>query len=93
MPMRGSYVSFLSTNMNEKATMYEHCKALGVPIENHESDLYVPVTEETTRLVASFPFREQVRTFRHNVHETLWYEIPFSYDPYWAHKRSFRIET
>lgn len=71
-----------------KQTMYQHCVALGVPIENHESDLYVPVTEDTRRLVNSYPFHDQVTTFIHQVHRTLWYDIPFSYEPWWKARKA-----
>ena len=63
-------------------TMYQHCVARGIPIENHASDLYIPVTPETNLLVASYPFREQVSAFLHNVHRTMWYDIPFAYEPW-----------
>ena len=34
-------------------------------------------------------------TFRHNVHKTTWYEVPFGFEPFWqeAEAASKRIES
>lgn len=49
--------------------IYEEAKKLGVEIDHHESDLYIPVTPETTVLVVRYKFRCNVTTFTE-------YELP-----------------
>ena len=68
-------------------TVYFDLKALGVPMEHHESDLYVPVTAETAEAVNRWEHRGNVTTFLHQVHKTLWYDIPFCFEPYWEARR------
>jgi hypothetical protein len=64
--------------------IYEEMKRLGVEIDHHESDLYVPVTPETTALVKQYKFRENVKCFRSCIEPRVpWYDIPFAYQPFW----------
>ena len=44
--------------------IYAEVKKLGVEIDHHESDLYIPVTPETTKLVEQYEFKCNVTTFR-----------------------------
>lgn len=64
-------------------TLIETCKALNIPIDNHESDLYIPVTETTQALVEQYEFRSNVKTFKSQIDGQLWYDIPFAYLPFW----------
>jgi hypothetical protein len=66
-------------------TLYEALVQAGVELDNHESDLYCEVTETSRRLVQSYSVHAQM--FMNQVDRSLWYVIPFMYDPWWgAHK-------
>lgn len=43
--------------------IYEEAKKLGVEVDHHESDLYIPVTPETTELIKQYKSRSNVTTF------------------------------
>ena len=43
--------------------IHEEAKKLGVEIAHHESDLYIPVTPETTELIKQYKSRSNVTTF------------------------------
>ena len=49
--------------MDTIENIYEEARKLGVEIDHHESDLYIPVTPETMKLVARYKFRCNVTTF------------------------------
>lgn len=63
-------------------TIYQQMQNLGVEIAHWQSDLYVPVTPETTELVQAYKFRANVSTFRDQITKTRWYDIPFAYDDF-----------
>ena len=65
--------------------IYNEMLALGVKIDHHESDLYVPVTPETTKIVNQYEFKS-VKSFINNIDGKRWYDIPFAYKPYWEKK-------
>jgi hypothetical protein len=61
-------------------TIYEQLKAAGVPLSNHESNLYAKVTPESQRIIG----RVTTATVVHSrIDGELWYDIPFAYDPWW----------
>lgn len=47
----------------EITNIHEEAKKLGVEIDHHESDLYIPVTLETVALVARYKSKCNVTTF------------------------------
>lgn len=62
-------------------TIYEAMKEAGVPIEHHETDLYVPVTPVTRAIISNYEHKKIVSTF---VSEgRFWFDIPFAYTPAW----------
>lgn len=68
-------------------TLYAALVAAGIQIANHESDLYFPITPESTAILARFPLQKgNAKTFRNqappNVGER-WYDVPFAYQPFW----------
>jgi len=71
--------------MNDKS-IYQKMVELGVPISHHFSDLYVPMTVETMRIIDEYEFKTNVRTFTNQVVGGTWYDIPFAYEPYWTEK-------
>lgn len=70
---------------------------LGIPYDSHASDLYIPKTEQTTKLISEYEFKENVTTFIANTEDVrcracghkikqpkeVWYDIPFAYAPFW----------
>jgi hypothetical protein len=71
--------------MKEK-TIYQKVVEAGIPFDSHESDLYVEVNPASTALVKRYYWKKNVTTFVNQVTKTLWYDIPFSYDPFWENK-------
>jgi len=68
--------------------IYDQVVALGVEIDHHESDLYIPVTPETQALIRSYPHRKNVKRFRSNIDGKTWFDIPFAYAPFWIKKQA-----
>jgi hypothetical protein len=66
--------------------IYKEMIDLGVKIDNHESDLYVPVTPETTKIINLYEFKSNVKPFICNIDKKLWYDIPFAYSPFWENR-------
>lgn len=73
-------------------TLFEEIVERGIPYKNHESDLYIPATEETTDLINRY-YRSNVKLsgcvsfFTNRVEGGLWYDIAFAYQPFWEGKR------
>ena len=67
-------------------TIYEQMIKNQVPVGNHESDLYAKVTPMSTLIINEYEHRQNVKTFKNNVDKTLWYDIPFAFDPFWKGK-------
>ncbi len=61
-------------------SVYERLKALGVPMSNHESDLYVKATPEAIEATKNEANR---RFFTSQIDGTLWIDLPFRYEPWW----------
>ena len=69
-------------------SLYDHMKLNGVEIDNHESDLYVPVSPVTAHFIARYEHKANVTTFVSAIDGKLWYDIPFAYMPFWERKQS-----
>lgn len=67
-------------------SLYQALLAAGATLASHESDLYTPVTEASRALVEKHRARGSVSTFRNNQDGTLWYDIPFAYEPFWVRR-------
>lgn len=70
--------------------LYDEIKAAGIEYDNHESDLYFPVTEQSKAILAKYPLsQDNATTFRNqrppNVGQ-LWYDVPFAFQPFWDAK-------
>ena len=48
-------------------------------IDNHESDLYIKVNKISKGWVKKYKFSQNVKMFRDNIDNELWYNIPFGY--------------
>lgn len=63
--------------------IYTEIVAAGIEVDHHESDLYVPVTPESTAILRRYPGLSH-SSFTHQRTATRWYEIPFMYTPWWG---------
>lgn len=69
-------------------SIYQKMKDAGVEIDHHRSDLYVPVNEVTTGILRGHGSMFDIASkFRSNFDNSLWYDIPFAFDPYWENRR------
>ena len=64
-------------------SIYQQAVESGCMISNHASDLYIKVTDTSTVLIEDYPYKNNVVTFTSNIDNTLWYDVPFAYDPFW----------
>ncbi len=67
-------------------SIYELLLKAGIPLDHHESDLYVMVTPESTAIISNYEFKSNVRTFTSKLDKKAWYDIPFAFMPYWESK-------
>lgn len=70
-------------------SLWDEIKARGIPYDHHESDLYIPVTAETTALVRQYDRNHTAERFISQTDGKPWYDIPFAYLPWWE-KRTGR---
>ena len=63
---------------------YDEVIRRGIKHDHHESDLYVPVTAETTKLINDC--NVHAHTFKSELDGKLWYDLPFLYIPFWKKK-------
>ena len=72
--------------MGGRMSLYTELKRLGIKTDNWESDLYFPVTPETTQLLADM-HDTSATTFQNQGQEGgLWYDAPFAFDPWWERR-------
>ena len=69
-------------------TLYDECVKRGIPVASHESDLYIPCTEETRMLIMHYGHdrrgpKATAETFINQVEGGRWYDVPFGYAPFW----------
>lgn len=69
-------------------SLYTDLVAAGIELSNWRSDLYFPVTPETTAILQRHPQQLANATiFTSNIDKRRMYDVPFNYEPYWE-KRS-----
>ncbi len=66
-------------------TLFEEIVSRGIPYANHESDLYIPATDETRALVKQCR-HSTPSAFVNEVEGGLWLDVPFAYDPWWQRR-------
>jgi len=73
-------------------SLYQAIIAAGIPTDSHASDLYFPVTPESTAILRKFPTAARTaETFISNIEKTLWYCAHFCYDPYWNERQERKL--
>lgn len=67
--------------------IYAEMMRAGVPVEHHESDLYVPATDVTRQIVQAYrrAGMSGITTFKGSDGRT-WFDIPFAYEPFFARR-------
>lgn len=58
--------------------IHKELKKLGIEIKTHYSDLYVLVTEETTKLVKDYDYAESVTKFISEIDNKQYFNIPLA---------------
>lgn len=76
-----------NANKEHEVSLYQALKATGLEITNHESDLYIHVTPETTAILDRYPLQKKNSSaFTSPVDKKRTYDIPFAYEPFWEAK-------
>ena len=70
----------------EKRSIYEEMKALGIPIGNHYSDLYVLATPESEAVLKRHK-EHSYSMFKSRIDGEMYFDIPFAYEPYWEKRQ------
>lgn len=69
-------------------SLYEALMAAGIPVDNHESDLYAPDTPQVREILARYPISQSnTRRFINQVEGGQWLDIPFAFDPWWIKRQ------
>lgn len=71
---------------NFTPSFYDQVKAAGIAYDHHETDLYVPVNDDTRKLVEAYRFKSNVTQFTSQIDGKRWFDIPFAYLPAWEAK-------
>jgi hypothetical protein len=66
-------------------SFYKTLKDLGIPLDHHESDLYVLVTPTSRTVIRQFGVNST--EFTSKVDGLRWFDVPFAYEPFWDKKR------
>lgn len=64
-------------------SLFDQVKAAGLPFDNHESDLYIPVNETSQKLINGYKFKSNVTQFTSQIDGKRWFDVPFAYEPFW----------
>lgn len=63
--------------------VYDALVDAGCLMDHHESDLYVPVTPESSAVMRLVVPPTTFSRFRSDIDGSYWYEVPFGYKPFW----------
>jgi len=77
----------MKSNPASGGSIWAEVVARGIPYDTHESDLYIPVNDETRALVRGSG--RSYTVFFSSMDHKMWYDIPFAYEPWWE-KRTGR---
>ncbi len=73
----------------EYVSLYEALTDANIPTHHHESDLYFPITAESTAILAKYPTsKANATTFTNRVEGGRWYDVPFSFVPWWEARQT-----
>lgn len=66
------------------STFYDECMSLGIASDFHESDMYVPVNEQTTTLLSKYGLK--AKKFVSQIDGKAWYDVPFANMKWWRQR-------
>ena len=71
-----------------KKSLYDALVEAGIEVANHESDLYFPVTAESTEILKQYPLEcgNATRFMNQIPPYGFWYDVPFAYTLWWVAK-------
>ena len=69
-------------------SLYEKVVAAGIKHSNHASDLYIPVNEDTTKLIAEYEYKCNVTKFVSQIDGKVWFDVPFAFIPWWEARQN-----
>lgn len=73
---------------DNKVSLYAELKAAGLEMQNHESDLYVLVSETSTAILEKHPLEKKNSSrFISKADGLYYYDVPFAYEPFWDKKQ------
>ena len=55
-------------------------------VNHHESDLYIEKTPLSEEIISDFEHKNNVTIFKSNIDDKAWYDVPFSFSPYWERR-------
>lgn len=68
-------------------SLYSEMKAAAVPMDSHESDLYVMDTPAAREVLRRFETANRsAKPFISQIDGMKWLDIPFAYDPWWQQR-------
>ena len=70
------------------ASIYQQVIEAGIEHDHHESDLYIPVNDQTKKIVHSYEFKRNVTMFASKIDGKPWFNIPFAFQPFWDSKQT-----
>ncbi len=72
-------------------SLYTELVAAGVPVDSHESDLYVQADPTSFEILDAHPQQKAISApFWNEVRHAVWIDVPFAYDPWWE-KRAKKV--
>lgn len=66
------------------ASLYKDLVRARIPIDHHESDLYVLDTPQARETIKKYGYKFE--TFKSNLDGKRWIDVPFAYEPFWEKK-------
>ena len=64
-------------------SIYEQLKRSNVKLDSHFSDLYAEKNETSQEILEGYEYLGSVTEFTSD-DGTIWYDIPFCFDPWWC---------
>jgi len=89
---KAGYQVLIKDRRQVTMTLYEQLKGAGVPLDNHESDLYALANETSKQIIMSHRNWQNTTTFRSQIDGKIWYDIPFAYQPFWEHVQKLAMK-
>jgi hypothetical protein len=80
----------IETTQGDIMSIWTEVQARGIQYDTHESDLYIPVNDETRDLLQRSG-HSHTAFFSSKDHK-MWFDIPFAYEPWWEKRTGNRMK-